>query len=182
MSRLTSLSMALVVGGIGLSTTGCQFFEKKVPENIVSEVVGKVMKFNAPGIASAMCGGSTRGFTSVTVTIKSRGEKNHGVVHVKGKPWMSADEELPSTCEGDMEYAFSFKTRTYGIGKRRRTETTWTLESLKLTAVQTKGVKFKEVDEKMDDNMDPDEEKGGDDKADKGDKGDKKKKKGGDDD
>ncbi len=144
-------SLLLVVAGLSL---GCQ---KNVPEDIVKKAVNGSLR-HMSGTASAMCGAKTRGLIDANVTIKTRGEKNTGVAHVKGTPWPQAGEDLPAKCEGDVEYAFSFTTKSYGTGKRRRTETTWFLDKLKLTAVQTDGVKFKgEKEETNDPEADDDE-------------------------
>lgn len=129
------------------SSVGCT---KKVPEDIVKKALNGSLR-HMGATASAMCGGKTRGLIDANVTIKSRGEKNVGVAHVKGAPWPTAGEDLPSKCEGDVEFAFSFTTKTYGSGKRRRTETTWFLDKVKLVAVQTDGVKFKGEKEESND-------------------------------
>lgn len=150
MFNSVKLAGSLFVIAAATSSYGCKFFEKKVPEDIVQKALNESAR-HLGGTASAMCGGSTRGLINATVTIKSRGEKNTGVAHLKGSPWPTAGEDLPSKCEGDVEYAFSFKTKTYGIGKKRRTETTWFLDSVKLIAVQTEGVKFKGEKEETND-------------------------------
>jgi hypothetical protein len=148
----------LVVVAFAFSLFGCKFLEKKVPEDIVQKALNQSLR-HLGGTASAMCGGPTKGIINATVTIKSRGEKNTGVAHVKGSPWPTAGEDLPSKCEGDIEYAFSYKTKTYGIGKKKKTETTWFLDSVKLTAVQTEGVKFKgEKEESNDPDKDGDDD------------------------
>src|SRR5687768_5043201 len=136
----------LVVAAVAASSFGCKFFEKKVPEDIVQKALSGSLK-HMPNTASAMCGGTTRGFQSATVSIKTRGEKNTVVAHIKGKPFPSTDKDIAATCEGDVEYAFSFTTKAYGTGKKRRTETTWFLDKVKLVAVQTDGVKFKNAAE-----------------------------------
>jgi len=175
MNRFATLVLAVMVGGAGVSASGCKFFEKKVPDDIVQKALTQTLR-HAPYTASAMCGADIRGFANSTVTIKSRGEKSTGVAHVKGTPWPSASDDVPSSCEGDIEFAFSYSTKTYGTKRNRRTETTWFLDKMLLVAVQTKGVKFKEAkEEKPDENAD--DEEGGDDKpAKKGDDKGKKKK------
>lgn len=135
---------------LATSSLGCKFFEKKVPEDIVNKALNQSLRHMA-GTATAMCGGTTRGLIDAKVTIKSRGEKNTGVAHVKGSPWPTAGEDLPSKCEGDVEFAFSFTTKSYGTGKKRRTETTWFLDKIKLVAMQTDGVKFKGEKEETND-------------------------------
>ncbi|MBI2394889.1 MAG: hypothetical protein HYV09_35295 [Deltaproteobacteria bacterium] len=145
----------LVVAAVGSS--GCKLLEKKVPDDIVKKAVSGSLR-HMPNTATAMCGGDTKGLMSATVTVKSRGEKSTGVAHVVGKPWPGKD--LPSSCEGDVEFAFSYSTKTYGSGKRRRTETTWFLDKLKLVAVQTEGVKLASQSEESND---PDKDDDGDD-------------------
>lgn len=95
-----------------------------------------------------MCGANVRGFSSSKIEVAERRKDNTGVAHIKGKPWLAAG--APNDCEGDIEYAYSYKSRTIG----KRTTTTWTLEHIKLTAVQTKGVSFRPVDEAPDDARD----------------------------
>jgi len=147
----------LLVVALALPSSGCKLFEKKVPEDIVRKAVNGSLR-HMPATATAMCGAKTRGLIDASITIKTRGEKNTGVAHVKGSPWPTAGEDLPSKCEGDVEYQFSFTTKSYGTGKRRRTETTWFLDKLKLVAVQTDGVKFKgEKEEANDPEADDDE-------------------------
>ena len=55
----------------------------------------------------------------------------------------------PSTCEGDVEFKYSYTSKTRGY-KRKTTTTTWYLEYVKLVAVQTPGVKGSSVDEDPD--------------------------------
>lgn len=152
--------MRLYVGLIvaaAITSSGCKLLEKKVPDDIVKKAVSGSLR-HMPNTASAMCGADTKGLMSATVTVKSRGEKSTGVAHVVGKPWPGKD--LPSSCEGDVEFAFSYSTKTYGSGKRRRTETTWFLDKLKLVAVQTEGVKLASQTEESND---PDQDDEGDD-------------------
>ena len=78
-----------------------------------------------------------------------------GTAHISGAPWTSPG--APALCEGDVEFKFSFSQRTNGPRKRKTTTTTWSLEHVKLTAVQTKGVAFKSIDENSSD--DDDDEK-----------------------
>jgi hypothetical protein len=152
------LAGSLFVIVLASTTFGCKFFEKKVPEDIVQKALTQSLR-HMGGTASAMCGGNTKGLINAAVTIKSRGEKNTGVAHVKGAPWPTAGENLPAKCEGDIEYQFSYTSKTYGVGKRKKTETTWFLDKLKLTAVQTDGVKFKgEKEEANDPNADDDDD------------------------
>jgi hypothetical protein len=58
----------------------------------------------------------------------------------QGKP-------APSQCEGDVEFKYPYTTKTIGAGSRRRTQTTWYLTHMKLTAIQTPGVAFKPFEE-----------------------------------
>ncbi len=153
---------SIVLIALAASSFGCKFFEKKVPEDIVQKALNQSLR-HMGNTATAMCGGTTRGITNASVSIKSRGEKNTGIAHVSGAPLPTAGEDLPKKCEGDVEYAFSFTSKTYGSGKRRRTETTWFLDKLKLVAVQTDGVKFKDGTEETND-PDADDDDDSDDK------------------
>lgn len=149
--KLVSLVPVLVV--LAATSLGC---EKKVPEDIVQKALSGSLR-HMPNTASAMCGGSAKGLTNVTVSITKRGEKNTGTAHVKGKPFLGKD--AADSCEGDVEYAFSYKTKTYGTKKKKRTETTWFLDKIKLVDVQTKGVKFEGGSEESNDpDADDDEE------------------------
>lgn len=129
------------LAGLALSVTGCQ---RSVPEDIINKSLSSSLR-SAPGIASAMCGMPVRGLSSVTVTIKQRGEKNTGVAHVVGQPWFT--KGAPDRCEGDVEYAYSYSTKSSRSGRTRRTTVTWSLDALKLVAVQTPGVAMKAVSE-----------------------------------
>lgn len=133
----------LLCGAVGLAllASGCQ---RTVPQDIVNKSLQSSLRV-APGIASAMCGATVRGFSSTTVTITKRGEKNTGVAHLVGTPWLT--QGAPKQCEGDVEYAYSYSSKSSRVGRKRRTTVTWSLDSLKLTAVQTPGVTFKPVTE-----------------------------------
>jgi hypothetical protein len=130
-----------------LSSVGLFGCKKQVPTDIVQKSLTSSLR-HAPQTASAMCGATTRGLASSTITVTKRGEKNSGIAHVKGSPWPG--QGVPSTCEGDVEFAYTYESKKIG----RRTRTTWFLEHLKLTAVQTKGVTFKPVEEKVADDDD----------------------------
>jgi hypothetical protein len=133
----------LVCAAFGLlfSASAC---ERKVPEDIVEKSLSRAL-MNAPNLSSAMCGVQVRGFSSVKSTIKQRGEKNTGVAHIVGTPWLGKD--TPKSCEADVEYAYSYTSKSSRVGRKRRTNVTWSLESLKLVAVQTPGVTMKPVTE-----------------------------------
>ena len=133
------LGLALVA--VTFTLAGCQ---RKVPDDIVKKSLEQALR-RAPATATAMCGANVRGFSTSKIEVAERRKDNTGVAHIKGKPWLAAG--APNDCEGDIEYAYSYKSRTIG----KRTTTTWTLERIKLTAVQTKGVSFKPVDEAPDD-------------------------------
>jgi hypothetical protein len=77
--------------------------------------------------------------------VTKKDAENKGTVHVTSSQQNGA-KMIP--CEGDLTYAFSYKSRTIG----KRTTVTWSLDDIKLTAVQTPGVNFKPVEEKPDDN------------------------------
>lgn len=167
--RILFYTMTMIVG---VSLTGCG---RSVPESIVKKAMEDSIR-TAPNTTSAMCGVDVDGLTVTETSIKKTGDKNTGIVHVKGKPRPSfghkklKDEEEkdpPKECEGDIEYQFSYTSKRFG----RRTEVTWSLDKMKLVAVQTKGVKFKPVEEKPHED-EADEEK---DTKKKGDKSSKKK-------
>jgi len=130
-----------VLAGLVLSATGCQ---RSVPEDIINKSLSSALR-SAPATASAMCGVAVKGLSSVTVTVKKRGEKNTGVAHIVGQPWLT--KGAPDRCEGDVEYAYSYTTKSSRTGRKRRTTVTWSLDSLKLVAVQTPGVTMKAVSE-----------------------------------
>ena len=132
-----------------LSSMGLFGCKKQVPNDIVQKSLTSALR-HAPQTASAMCGANTRGLATSTITVSKRGEKNSGVAHVKGSPWPGKD--LPSTCEGDVEFAYSYDTKRTG---RKSTRTTWYLDHMRLTAVQTKGVTLKSVDESVSDDDSP---------------------------
>jgi hypothetical protein len=148
------MRVGFVLGMALMASVGVLGCKRKVPDDIVNKAFDRVLRSHAPNTVSAMCGGQTRGFTSVKTTIKSRLENNKGMVHVKGTPWMSTKgDKLPRECEGDLEYQFSYTTKKIG----RSTNTTWYLDHVKLVAVQTPGVSLKTVDEDTDDTDDDDE-------------------------
>lgn len=124
-----------------LSTSACK---RSVPEDIVDKSLRRTL-LNAPGIASAMCGVPVRGFSSVKATITKRGENNTGTAHLVGTPWLG--KGTPPQCEGDVEYAYSYTSKTSRSGRRRQTNVTWSLDALKLVGVSTPGVTLKPVTE-----------------------------------
>ena len=133
-----------LVALVSMSLMGCK---KQVPNDIVQKSLTNALR-HAPNTSSAMCGAGVRGLASSKITNITKGPDNKGKAHVTGTPWMA--QGAPSSCEGDVEFHYSYTTRTTGY-KRKVTTTTWTLDDLKLVAVQTKGVTFKPVDEKPDD-------------------------------
>lgn len=137
--RALQWSMLGLVGLLG--GIGC---DRRVPDDIVQKSMQSTLR-QMPGTASAMCGATVKGFASTEVRISKRGEKNTGVVHVVGRPWLTAGG--PKQCEGDLEYAYSYSSKTSRLGRKRRTTVTWSLDSLKLIAVQTPGVTFSPVQE-----------------------------------
>lgn len=140
MRRGLSVAVALAA----LQMMGCK---KQVPNDIVQKSLTNALR-HAPNTASAMCGTGVRGLASSTISAIKKGADNKGTAHIKGSPWFAKD--APSSCEGDVEFHYSYTSRTTGY-KRKVTTTTWSLDDLKLTAVQTKGVTFKPVEEKPDD-------------------------------
>lgn len=140
----------LVVTVLGaLSVVGCK---KSVPQDIVQKSIKNAVR-HAPLTASAMCGTNVRGLANATISIKTRGADNTGVAHVVGFPMGGTVGQTPTSCEGDVEYAYSYTSKTRGY-KRKTTTTTWSLDKMKLVSVQTKGVQFKPVEENANDDDD----------------------------
>jgi hypothetical protein len=133
--------LGLVFVGASLGLVGCK---RQVPRDIVQKSLTSSLR-SAPMTASAMCGAQTRGLVSSTITVTKTNPDNTGVAHVRGTPWMAPG--VPSSCEGDVEFRYSYQTKKIG----RNTRTTWYLDHMKLIAVQTKGVQLKQVDETVDD-------------------------------
>ena len=153
--RFASCGKLLICSVLGLSllTAGC---ERKVPEDIVQKSLQSSLR-QAPNTTSAMCGVPVKGFSTTEVKITKRGEKNTGTAHLIGKPWPGLN--LPKQCEGDVEYAYSYTSKTSRSGRKRKTTVTWSLDSLKLVAVQTPGVTFKPVQEAPPEADDGDDDK-----------------------
>ena len=137
------------VAAAALCMTGCK---KTVPTDIVQKSLNNALR-HAPVTASAMCGVNAKGITGTVVTVKTRGENNTGVAHVKGSSLFATGGI--KTCEGDLEFAYTYSSKTTGPSRNRRTMTTWYLDHMKLVAVQTPGVTLKGAgDEKVDDDDD----------------------------
>ena len=137
------------VAAAALCMTGCK---KTVPNDIVQKSLNNALR-HAPVTASAMCGVNAKGITGTVVTVKTRGENNTGVAHVKGSSLFATGGV--KTCEGDIEFAYTYSSKTTGPSRNRRTMTTWYLDHMKLVAVQTPGVTLKGAgDEKVDDDDD----------------------------
>jgi hypothetical protein len=137
-----ALMFAVVLAA--MSTLGCK---KQVPNDIVQKTLRGALSTHAPATTSAMCGVKVRGLTNATVTVKSKKSDNTGIAHVKGTPWLGPN--TPPFCEGDVEFRYSFTSKTTGY-KRRTTTTTWYLEHVKLVAVQTPNVQSQTADEDPD--------------------------------
>jgi hypothetical protein len=127
-----------------MSSMGCK---KQVPNDIVQKTLKGALSTHAPATTSAMCGVKVRGLNNTTVTIKSKNAENIGVAHVKGTPWLAAG--TPPFCEGDIQFKYSFTSKTTGY-KRKTTTTTWYLEHVKLVGIQTPGVANGTADEDPD--------------------------------
>ncbi len=126
-----------------LTATGCK---RQVPSDIVQKSMKNAITFHAPLTTSAMCGTQVRGLISPSIVVTKKNPDNSGTAHVSGSPMGAFGANVPSRCEGDIDFKYSYTTKTRGI-RRKTTTTTWYLDSIKLTAVQTKGVSFKPVDE-----------------------------------
>jgi hypothetical protein len=133
-----------------LGGVGCK---RSVPTNIVEQSMRNALR-SSPTIPSAMCGVQVKGFATTTVSNIQRGENNVGSAHLVGKPWPGTG--LPAQCEGDVKFQYSYTSKTTGSRKRRKTNVTWYLDKLELTAVQTPNVQLKAgvADDKLDDSDD----------------------------
>lgn len=138
------MGVIAAVALLALTQVGCK---KQVPNDIVQKSLTNALR-HAPNTSTAMCGAAVRGLVSSTISNIKRGADNKGTAHVKGTPWLA--KSAPSSCEGDVEFHYSYTTKTTGY-RRKVTTTTWSLDDMKLLAVQTKGVTFKPVEEKPDD-------------------------------
>jgi hypothetical protein len=127
-----------------MSMVGCK---KQVPNDIVQKTLKGALSSHAPATTSAMCGVKVRGLSNATITVKSKTAENVGIAHVRGTPWLAAG--TPAFCEGDVEFKYSFTSKTTGY-KRKTTTTTWYLEHVKLVGVQTPGVANATADEDPD--------------------------------
>lgn len=140
--------LALIVGSMSLM--GCK---KQVPTDIVQKSLRNALRLHAPATTSGMCGTNVKGLSNASVTnVQRKPDGSSGTAHISGAPFGTPG--APATCEGDVEFKYTFTQRTTGSRKRRNTTTTWYLEHVKLTAVQTKGVVFKSVDENATDDDD----------------------------
>jgi hypothetical protein len=137
---------ALVFGValFAMTSLGCK---KQVPNDIVQKTLKGALSTHAPATTSAMCGAKVRGLVNATITVKTKNPDNTGVAHVKGTPWVAPGS--PPFCEGDVQYKYTFTSKTTGY-KRRTTTTTWYLENVKLVGVQTPGVTSTSADEAPD--------------------------------
>jgi hypothetical protein len=140
--------LAVMMGALCL--TGCK---KQVPTDIVQKSLRNALRLHAPATTSALCGTNVKGLVNANITNVQRGKDGtSGTAHVSGAPWTTPG--APANCEGDLEFKYSYTQKTTGPRKRKTTTTTWYLDHLKLTAVQTKGVTFKPVDENASDDDD----------------------------
>ncbi|MBX3186366.1 MAG: hypothetical protein KF819_05090 [Labilithrix sp.] len=138
----------MMVSAVTLS--GCK---KQVPTDIVQRSLRNALRTHAPLTTSAMCGVTVKGLINANITnITRKPDGVTGTAHISGAPWLARG--APAVCEGDVEFKYSSTSRTSGTRKRKTTTTTWSLEHVKLIAVQTRGVAFKSVDEDADDDDD----------------------------
>mgnify|MGYP001222998306 CR=1 FL=1 len=145
------IGLALIVGVMSL--TGCK---KQVPTDIVQKSLRSALRFHAPATTAGMCGANVKGLLNATVTnVKRATDGSSGTAHISGAP--RATPGAPPVCDGDVEFKYSYTKRTTGPRQRKTTTTTWFLDHIKLTAVQTKGVTFKAVDENATDGDDDDD-------------------------
>jgi len=141
--------VVVVVLGM-LSLTGCK---KEVPTDIVQKSLRNALRTHAPATTSAMCGANVKGLVNANITnVQRKKDGVTGTAHISGAPWVAPG--APASCEGDIEFKYSYTQKTTGPRKRKTTTTTWYLDHIKLTAVQTRGVAFKGVDEDATDDDD----------------------------
>jgi hypothetical protein len=142
------ISVGVVAVMIGaMSLMGCK---KQVPVDIVQKSLRNALRLNAPLTTSGMCGASVKGLINANITnVVRKPDGVTGTAHVSGAPWTSPG--APANCEGDVEFKYTFTKKTSGSTRRRKTTTTWFLDRVKLTAVQTRGVVFKPIDESSSD-------------------------------
>lgn len=143
-------ALVFVTMFVALSGAGCK---KKVPNDIVQKTLKGALSGHAPATTSAMCGTRVKGLPTPTITVTSMKPDNTGLAHVKGAPWLAAG--APPVCEGDIEFKYTYTSKTTGY-KRKTTTTTWYLEHVKLLAVQTPGVANATADEDPDGDGDDD--------------------------
>lgn len=143
-------SLLLLIGLGSLMLTGCK---KQVPTDIVQKSLRSALRIHAPATTSAMCGLQVKGLVNANITnvVRNKDGKS-GTAHVSGAPWLVAG--APASCEGDVEFQYTYTQRTSGSSKKRSTTTTWYLDKIKLVAVQTKGVTLKPVEENSNDEDD----------------------------
>jgi hypothetical protein len=146
------ITIGVMAVAAAMSVLGCK---KQVPTDIVQKSLRNALRLHAPLTTSAMCGANVKGLTNANITnVVRKPDGVTGTAHVSGAPWTAPG--APPLCEGDVEFKFTFTQKTTGSTKRKRTTTTWFLDHVKLTAVQTKGVIFRPVDEaSSDDDDDP---------------------------
>lgn len=143
--------LALIVGVMSL--TGCK---KQVPTDIVQKSLRSALRLHAPQTTSGMCGTTVKGLSNANVTnVTRKPDGSTGTAHISGAP-LFGSPGAPSLCEGDVEFKYTYTQKTTGPRKRKTSTTTWYLEHVKLTAVQTKGVTFKPVDENASDDDEDD--------------------------
>jgi hypothetical protein len=145
---MRKLVLAAAILG-ALTTTGCK---RQVPNDIIQKSLKNALTFHAPATTSGMCGTSVHGLVSPSISVTKKNPDNSGTAHISGSP-LGGGAGAPSRCEGDIEFRYTYTTKTTGI-RRKTTTTTWYLSNIKLTAVQTKGVTFKAVDEAASDEDD----------------------------
>ena len=144
----------LALLGVGLVTlSGCK---RQVPDDIVRKTMTSAVRMHAAGLVSVMCGGTTKGLTNPVVTVtKKNPDGSTGTAHVRGGPlFFSGKTPAPSQCEGDVDFTYTYTSRTTGSSRNRRTTTTWYLQHMKLTAVQTPGVSMRPFDEDPEGDLD----------------------------
>jgi hypothetical protein len=140
--------VAVMIGAMSLM--GCK---KQVPTDIVQKSLRNALRLHAPLTTSGMCGANVKGLINANITnVVRKPDGVTGTAHVSGAPWSTPG--APPSCEGDVEFKYTFTKRSSGSTRHRKTTTTWFLDRVKLTGVQTPRVVFKPIDESSSDDDD----------------------------
>ena len=141
--------VAVMIGAMSLM--GCK---KQVPTDIVQKSLRNALRLHAPLTTSGMCGANVKGLINANVTnVVRKPDGVTGTAHVSGAPWTAPG--APRELRGRRRVQVHVHAEDDGLHEASQTTTTtWFLDRVKLTAVQTKGVVFKSIDENSSDDDD----------------------------